>query len=84
MRLSWKSKTAITGSNLRTAFSGKGIRGLSEILEQGNVLAPIDDEAGMVIHNDRMAMIAAIIGPKNMDKLIDILCAGIMELSKNA
>lgn len=80
----WKSETEKIGSNLKTAFSGLGMRGLAEILKQGNVLAPIKNEEGRVLHNDRIAMIVAMVGPKNMATLIDRLCDVIMEMNNDA
>lgn len=66
--------------NLKTAFSGRGVVGLAEILRHSCILAPIESEAGRVIHNDRIALIEVLVGPGNMDGLMDKLCDLIVSM----
>lgn len=69
---------------LRTSFSGKGMTGFREWLKIGGFLQRIDNDKEMHYHNDRCDIIEVMVGEGNMDKLVDHLCRGIMELSKDA
>jgi len=70
---------------LRTAFTGRGVIGLREWLKMGDFLcAPLECEEDMHTYNDRLYTVRLMVGEENMDKLIDYVCKGILELSKNA
>lgn len=69
-------------SDLRTAFMGKGKRGLFQWLRLGKLLAPIADDEYRYYHNDRVEVIAALVGVENMDNLLSKLCDAIQELCR--
>ncbi len=70
--------------DLRTSFMGTGMRGFAQLLKKGCFLGRIESDEDMHIHNDRAAIIQIMVTEKNMDKLVEHLCRGIMELSKDA
>jgi hypothetical protein len=77
----WESEQKKQARELRTTFSGKGMRGLKVLLRTGCILSSLDDNDDCVLHNDRIAMIRAMVGPK-MDDLLDHLCKGILQFTK--
>jgi hypothetical protein len=77
----WESEQKKQARDLRTAFSGTGMRGLKVLLKNGRILESIEDDDDCVLHNDRIALIRAMVGPK-MDDLLDHLCKGILQFSQ--
>ena len=81
----WESEAKKVARDLRSSFSGKGKRGLTQWLKIGRFLSRLDNEEQVCNHNDRCDCIAAIIGGEDkIDKLLDKLSVIINEMAVEA
>lgn len=75
----WESENKKQARDLKSI----GLRALKVLIKNGRVLEAVSDENECAVHNDRIALIKAMVGPK-MPQLLDSLCKRILELTSDA